>query len=77
MSYKVLAPFLFVVLLHTFSLRAAAIEVPRDSVGAERKGNGWLILHKVGPGESLTALARKYHTTVKAIQQANRGLSAV
>jgi len=76
MSYKVLAAFLFVFLLHTLSLRAAALEVRRDSVGAERKGNGWLILHKVGPGESLTALARKYHTTVKAIQQANRGLSA-
>jgi LysM repeat protein len=76
MSYKVIAPFLFVVLLHTLSASATAAEVRRDSVGVERKGNGWLILHKVGPGESLTALARKYHTTVKAIQQANRGLSA-
>jgi LysM repeat protein len=76
MSYKVLAPFLFVFLLHTLSLRAGATEVRRDSVGVERKGNGWLILHKVGPGESLTALARKYHTTIKAIQQANGGLSA-
>ncbi len=76
MSYKVLTPFLLVFLLHTLSLRAATLEVRRDSVGAERKGNGWLILYKVGAGESLTALARKYHTTVKAIQQANRGLSA-
>ena len=76
MSYKVIAPFLFVFLLHTLIASAAAAEVRRDSVGAERKGNGWLILHKVGPGESLTALARKYHTTIKAIQQANRGLSA-
>ncbi len=76
MSYKVIAPFLFVFLLHTLLASAAAVEARRDSVGVERKGNGWLILHKVGPGESLTALARKYHTTVKAIQQANRGLSA-
>jgi LysM repeat protein len=76
MSYKVFTPFLFVFLLHTLCASAAAAEVRRDSVGVERKGNGWLILHKVGAGESLTALARKYHTTVKAIQQANRGLSA-
>jgi LysM repeat protein len=75
MSYKVIAPFLFIFLFHALGVSAAG-EVRRDSVGVERKGNGWLILHKVGPGESLTALARKYHTTVKAIQQANRGLSA-
>ncbi|CAA9285892.1 MAG: CBM50 [uncultured Cytophagales bacterium] len=76
MSYKVLSAFLFVFVLHTLRVSAAVAEVRRDSVGAERKGNGWLVLHKVGPGESLTALARKYGTTVKAIQQANRGLSA-
>ncbi len=76
MSYKVLPPFLFVFLLYTLGLRATTVEVRRDSIGAERKGNGWLVLHKVGPGESLTALARKYHTTIKAIQQANGGLSA-
>ncbi len=57
----------------SFALSTIAL---RDSIGAERKGNGWLVLHKVAPGETLSAIARKYQTTVKAIQVENPHIAA-
>ncbi len=76
MSYKVLTSSLFVYLLFTLCVRASSFEILRDSIGSERKGDGWLVLHKVDRGESLTALARKYRTSVKAIQEENDNLSS-
>lgn len=76
MSYKVFTSSLFIFFLLSFCVQAASFEVLRDSIGAERKGNAWLVLHKVDPGESLTALARRYRTSIKAIQEENPGLSS-
>ena len=42
-----------------------------DSIGIEKTNTGNFILHKVEKSEGLYAIARKYHTTATAIQEAN------
>jgi LysM repeat protein len=75
MSSKVLAIFLFAFFLYSTAAKAATESV-RDSLGTERKGGSLLVLHKVEAGETLMALARRYRSSLKAIQEENPHLSA-
>jgi LysM repeat protein len=49
---------------------------PTDSVGIQKIGNQFVIIHKVDKGEGLLALARRYNVTVSDIQALNNGLKA-
>lgn len=42
-----------------------------DSLGIERRGEQVLVIHKVKSGQTLYALARRYGTSVKQINEAN------
>jgi hypothetical protein len=42
--------------------------MPVDSIGVEKKGNKILVLYKVGSGETLSSISRKYNTSVEAIR---------
>ena len=52
----------------------AILTGPKDSIGIERKGGKVLVIYKVGPGETLFAIARKYRTTVANVQALNPAL---
>jgi LysM repeat protein len=58
-------------LLTTTVDSAAFTEIPRDSIGTERKGSKLLVLHKIEAGETLSSLSRRYNTTVAAIREEN------
>ncbi len=75
MPSKVLTIFLFAFSLYSTSVKAEAVTVC-DSLGTERKGASLLVLHKVEAGETLMALARRYGTNLKAIQEENPHLAA-
>jgi LysM repeat protein len=51
----------------TFPIRETVI----DSIGVEKKDGKRFILHRVDEGQTLYALARKYHRSVAAIKAAN------
>jgi LysM repeat protein len=55
----------------THANNALTTTAPQDSVGYEIVNGKLVILHKVEKGETLYALARRYQTSVAAIQQAN------
>lgn len=46
---------------------------PPDSIGVEYRNNIMLIKHRVGPGETLYGLARRYKVPVEQIVEANSG----
>lgn len=46
---------------------------PPDSIGVEYRNNIMLIKHRVGPGETLYGLARRYKVPVEHIVEANSG----
>ncbi|WP_180754472.1 LysM peptidoglycan-binding domain-containing protein [Hymenobacter sp. DG01] len=46
---------------------------PPDSIGVEYRNNLMLIKHRVGPGETLYGLARRYKVPVEQIVEANSG----
>ncbi|UOQ77544.1 LysM peptidoglycan-binding domain-containing protein [Hymenobacter sp. 5516J-16] len=46
---------------------------PPDSIGVEYRNNMMLIKHRVGPGETLYGLARRYKVPVEQIVEANSG----
>jgi LysM repeat protein len=48
-----------------------SLNMPVDSIGVEKKGNKVLVLYKVGPGETLSSISRKYSTSVEAIKAEN------
>lgn len=61
-----LAPF------SSFALSPTAFSTsPKDSIGVEKKGNKILILHKIEPGQTLSAVARRYGSTLSAIRAEN------
>ena len=43
-----------------------------DSIGVEQKNGAWFIVHAVEKGETLYALAKRYHSTVPVIQEQNQ-----
>lgn len=57
---------LLLLLIINFASNAAI-----DSIGVEKSNSGNYILHKVEKSEGLFSIARKYHTTATAIQEAN------
>ena len=44
---------------------------PNDSIGQEMRGGQRFVKHRVGPGETLTALTRRYHVTLAQLNAAN------
>src|SRR5687767_4389091 len=77
MNYKLLSSFFVVASLSFNALPSASAfsgisaSMPADSVGVEKKGSKVLILYKVGPGETLSSISRKYNTSVEAIKAEN------
>jgi len=45
--------------------------VPADSIGQEIRGGQRFVKHRVTPGETLTALTRRYHVTLAQLTEAN------
>ena len=52
-------------------LAVPAPALPADSIGQEFRGGQRLVRHRVSQGETLFALARRYHVTVDQITAAN------
>ena len=50
---------------------AAAKAAPTDSIGQEMRGGQRFVKHRVGPGETLTALTRRYKITLAQLNAAN------
>ncbi|MCI1189154.1 LysM peptidoglycan-binding domain-containing protein [Hymenobacter sp. DH14] len=50
---------------------AAAHAAPPDSIGQEMRGGQRFVKHRVGPGETLTALTRRYKVTLAQLNAAN------
>ncbi|GAA4050541.1 hypothetical protein GCM10022409_41640 [Hymenobacter glaciei] len=50
---------------------AAAKAAPPDSIGQEMRGGQRFVKHRVGPGETLTALTRRYGVTLAQLNAAN------
>lgn len=50
---------------------AAAKAAPTDSIGQEMRGGQRFVKHRVGPGETLTALTRRYKVTLAQLTAAN------
>ncbi|WP_266365008.1 LysM peptidoglycan-binding domain-containing protein [Tellurirhabdus rosea] len=48
---------------------------PVDSIGVEKKDGKLYVLHRVGEGQTLYSLVRRYKTSVQAIRDANPGLT--
>lgn len=48
-----------------------SVQAQTDSLGVEMKGEQMLVIHKVKSGQTLYALARRYGTSVKKINEAN------
>lgn len=74
MHYKLLTSFssvFFSILSLFISTASIANHMPVDSVGVEKKGNKILVLYKVGAGETLSSISRKYNTSVEAIRSEN------
>ncbi|MDB5236424.1 MAG: hypothetical protein JWR44_3417 [Hymenobacter sp.] len=44
---------------------------PNDSIGVEIRGGQRFVKHRVTPGETLTALTRRYHVTLEQLTAAN------
>ncbi|MDN4164206.1 LysM peptidoglycan-binding domain-containing protein [Cytophagales bacterium LB-30] len=56
-----------------YSLPQFASDMPRDSVGMEKVGAKWFVLHEVEAKETLFSIAKRYGTTVADIVAANPG----
>ena len=63
-------------LVFSFFLPLVRAEIPRDSVGVERKGTKTLILHRVEAGQTLFAISRRYRVAVEEIKSENAGVEA-
>ena len=50
---------------------SAAKGAPTDSIGVEMRGGQRFVKHRVGAGETLTALTRRYHVTLAQLTEAN------
>lgn len=50
---------------------APALPAPADSIGVEMRGGQRFVRHRVGAGETLSALSRRYHVSVAQISAAN------
>lgn len=50
---------------------AATHAAPPDSIGQEMRGGQRFVKHRVGPGETLTALTRRYKVTLAQLTAAN------
>ena len=50
---------------------AAAKAAPTDSIGQEMRGGQRFVKHRVGAGETLTALTRRYGVTLAQLNAAN------
>ena len=44
---------------------------PSDSIGQEMRGGQRFVKHRVAPGETLTALSRRYHVSIEQLNAAN------
>ena len=53
---------------------SASAHAQADSLGIEKKGEQVFVIHKVKSGQTLYALARRYGTSVKKINEANPAL---
>ncbi|WP_460501583.1 LysM peptidoglycan-binding domain-containing protein, partial [Hymenobacter agri] len=51
--------------------KPAAKAAPTDSIGQEMRGGQRFVKHRVGPGETLTALTRRYKVTLAQLTAAN------
>ncbi len=58
-------------LLTTSPLWAAPPSLPTDSTGVEKRDGKRFVIHHVDQGQTLYAIARRYHTSVSAIKAAN------
>lgn len=45
-----------------------------DSIGVEKKDGKVYVLHRIGQGQTLYSLVRRYNTSIQAIKDANPGL---
>jgi len=61
-------------LLVALGLQANALSIPVDSIGLEKKDGKVFILHRVDDGQTLYGIARRYNSSVEAIQSANPAL---
>ena len=50
---------------------APSATAPSDSIGVEMRGGQRFVKHRVAAGETLTALARRYHVTLDQLTTAN------
>lgn len=48
-----------------------AMAAPTDSIGVEMRGGQRFVKHRVSPGETLTALTRRYRVTLEQLTNAN------
>ena len=53
----------------------SALPQPKDSVGVERKEGQLFILHKVGGGETLYSISRRYGAPVRDVISANENMN--
>ena len=51
--------------------KGAAKAAPTDSIGVEIRGGQRFVKHRVSPGETLTALTRRYRVTLEQLTAAN------
>jgi LysM repeat protein len=68
---SLLASLLIVKVLHGPVAVPASFVAPADSIGQEFRNGQRLVRHRVAQGETLFALARRYHVTVDQITGAN------
>lgn len=62
---KLLIPLLFL------SVGSVNATIRKDSIGVEKNGDKYYILHRIDPKETLYSLSRKYHVTVDDIVSEN------
>jgi LysM repeat protein len=69
------AALLFFILFFSFSTVSAGHVFLPDSIGAETINGQMYVLHKVDAGQTLYAVMRRYQASIKAIKDANPGMS--
>ncbi len=66
-----LVSFLAALALHGLAAPAPGRVAPPDSVGQEMRGGQRFVKHRVAGGETLFAIARRYHVSVEQLTSAN------
>lgn len=75
LSKKVLNKF-FLILIIALSVQTVSHAEVCDSIGVERKDGKLFILHRIGAGETLYSLAKKYNVSVDELKKTNPEVAA-